>query len=226
MVRKFGVGAAMSCAGWAFVLACTGDDPNLGTVPAKDDGGASTSSSSGGSSSGASSSGDSDATIDTFVPAACTAGSVRCQGAQVEQCNAEGTGYVVQKLCDTAELCKPENGGSCETPACATNATRCTGAAFEKCNAGRTAFTKERDCASAALCNADGAGDAGAGCTAAACADGFRYCDFGCAIISKSTDDCIAKCKADRTGYELEVNCGYAGGGDRCADNAGNPQCI
>lgn len=145
---------------------------------------------------------------------------MRCEGAQVEVCNLEGTGYVIEKLCATAALCRTSGGGSCEPPACETDAKRCTGAAFEQCNPGRTAWEKKNDCASEALCRADGSGDAGAGCQAPACAAGERHCNYDCPTAPGT--DCIQKCKADRTAYETEIGCA-----NQCQENTvGSPICL
>lgn len=208
-------------------MACVGSDPNP-TTGTPEGGASSTSSGSpSGSSSGSSGSGDAGG-LDAFTPAACSPGTVRCTSAQLEACNAEGTGYVVQKLCETAELCKADNGGSCETPACPSKATRCTGAAFERCNDGRTAWVKERDCASSVYCHADGSGDAGAGCEAPACKPKVKHCDLTCSTIPLNTaNDCIKVCKDDGTGYVNLTDCGNAMAGDRCAEATdGDPQCI
>ena len=146
---------------------------------------------------------------DGGVEAACPRGSVRCDGAQLEVCNADGTGYAVAKVCDTPQLCEARSGQDCATAACAIGNTRCADAEFQKCNAGRTAFDTQGKCASAALCVADGGADGG--CLPPACQPGEKHCDPACTLDGGApTEDCIKACKIDLTGFQDTASCGTA----------------
>ncbi len=78
-------------------------------------------------------------------PAACEPGQQRCNGAQIEECLADRTGFTSEGLatCATAALCNdsdPRNA-FCEPPACGVNEFNCFGSAqLQRCNNDRTRF--------------------------------------------------------------------------------------
>jgi hypothetical protein len=84
----------------------------------------------------------------------CSADQRRCQGAQLQVCNANRTGFVLDEQCASPALCDAE-GGSCEPPACAPNQRRCQGATLQVCNANRTGFVTEQQCNNANQCDAE-----------------------------------------------------------------------
>lgn len=77
-------------------------------------------------------------------PAACDPGQQRCNGAQVEECLEDRTGFrPVGEPCATAALCNDADGSNafCEPPACGVNQFNCFGSAqLQRCNDDRTRF--------------------------------------------------------------------------------------
>lgn len=77
-------------------------------------------------------------------PAACDPGQQRCNGAQIEECLADRTGFrPVGQPCATAALCNDSDarGASCEEPECGVNEFNCFGSAqLQRCNVDRTGF--------------------------------------------------------------------------------------
>src|SRR5947208_616562 len=102
------IAVAVAFTAIATAVACVGSDPTA--TPNVSDAG---------QSDGASSGPSGDAGVDGFVPASCSSGEVRCEAAQLEICNAGGTGYVITKVCDTPELCQARSGEDCAPAACA-----------------------------------------------------------------------------------------------------------
>ncbi len=227
---RAGVGAGIGILSFSIVVvvaACVGDDAK---TPAASDGGGGSSSGSSGSSSGSSGSSGlpADAGGDAIVPGTCSPGQIRCEGAQLEACNGDGTGFLIVKVCDTPELCQAHAGQDCAPAACAVGEQKCVGAAFERCNPGRTGFDTVHTCATSALCFPDGGADGG--CAPPACAAGEKHCDSACTLGGgTSAEDCIKTCNASQTGYTDTQNCGVAQHGllsDSCVEPAaGMPQC-
>jgi hypothetical protein len=93
-------------------------------------------------------------------PVACEAGDRRCNGAQVEVCLADRTGFMpVGAPCATDALCNDSNLSNvhCDPPACATDAFSCFGGTqLQGCNDDRTAFEPVgAPCNRPDLCSAD-----------------------------------------------------------------------
>ncbi|MHB8418870.1 MAG: carboxypeptidase-like regulatory domain-containing protein [Myxococcales bacterium] len=69
------------------------------------------------------------------VPAAaCSPGADRCNGSEVEQCNADGTAWLLVEACPTT--C---TGGLCDAP-CAPGSSRCDGTNVDTCSDAGTAW--------------------------------------------------------------------------------------
>ncbi|HWO11394.1 MAG TPA: hypothetical protein VNN80_17995 [Polyangiaceae bacterium] len=102
------------------------------------------------------------------LPTSCEPNEYRCQGAVLERCNVERTGWIPVKACDSAALCSV-TAKRCEAPACTTGEVRCTtDGRLERCNAERTGWALVAECAAgivlppgvngSALCDPTGAG--------------------------------------------------------------------
>ncbi|MDP3235117.1 MAG: carboxypeptidase regulatory-like domain-containing protein [Myxococcales bacterium] len=72
--------------------------------------------------------------------AACSAGTVRCNGTNIEICNASGTAWLYNQTCAVA--C---TAGVCTGP-CTPNQKRCNGNVPETCNAGGSAWVAAQSC--------------------------------------------------------------------------------
>ena len=73
--------------------------------------------------------------------AACSAGTVRCNGTNIEICNASGTAWLYNQTCAVA--C---TSGICTGP-CTPSQKRCNGNVPETCNAGGSAWVAAQSCA-------------------------------------------------------------------------------
>ncbi|MBI3180512.1 MAG: hypothetical protein HYZ27_12685, partial [Deltaproteobacteria bacterium] len=73
--------------------------------------------------------------------ASCQPGTVRCNGTDVESCNAQGTAWLYRETCSAT--C---SAGVC-TGTCTAGEKRCNGAVPETCNSGGTAWTAAQSCA-------------------------------------------------------------------------------
>jgi hypothetical protein len=84
-------------------------------------------------------------------PPACLRGpgtnEYRCNGAQLQQCNTQLTGYDTIATCASAGLCGPRANG-CSAPVCNAGQRRCNPAngSVEVCNAQLTGFVVESNC--------------------------------------------------------------------------------
>ncbi len=72
--------------------------------------------------------------------AACSAGTVRCNGTNIEICNASGTAWLYNQTCSVA--C---TAGVCTGP-CTANQKRCSGNVPQTCNAGGSAWVAAQSC--------------------------------------------------------------------------------
>jgi hypothetical protein len=88
----------------------------------------------------------------------CEPGDRACDGAVVQTCREDQTGFVATgELCQTEQLCLDDGEGSaiCLPPACGVNDVRCAGSQLQRCNAGRTDFTNSGPaCLREDLCSA------------------------------------------------------------------------
>jgi hypothetical protein len=95
----------------------------------------------------------------------------RCQGAVLQRCNDQHTGFDTLNTCATAALCNPGLAfAGCVAPACAAGQTRCTGDFLQVCNADRTGFVNLERCAA-------GTCDGNAGRCADPCVVGSARCN-------------------------------------------------
>jgi hypothetical protein len=85
--------------------------------------------------------------------AICLPGEHRCEGAELQVCNEDGTSFKTAETCGSAALCNAA-AGSCGM-GCAQGAKTCAGDELRACNAERTAFVKEESC-EPGLCDAAG----------------------------------------------------------------------
>jgi len=100
-----------------------------------------------------------DATGGKCNPVACEAGDRRCNGAQIEVCLDDRTGFRPEGgPCETAALCDQSDSSDvrCNFPACAVDQFSCFGGVqLQGCNDGRTAFEPVgAACARPDLCSA------------------------------------------------------------------------
>ena len=130
-------------------------------------------------------------------PAACQRGQFsgtefRCQGATLQRCNDQHTGYDTINTCASAGLCNPGLGlVGCVPPVCNPGETRCTGDFLQICNGQRTAFEDLERCA-AGTC--DG--------TAGRCAD---PCIVGTARCNAQGE--VEECRNRLVGREVTARC-------------------
>ncbi len=114
----------------------------------------------------------------------CMPGEYRCDGASLELCSQDGTGYVRQKLCASADLC---NVSERDCVACTTGDTQCNEATLERCDENQT-WVSDAVCASAALCD-----EVGGRCVEPTCVQaGATSCDGANLLV----------CASDLTAYE------------------------
>lgn len=122
----------------------------------------------------------------------CSAGTVSCDGARLQICNAQGSGVMLLDDCGSAARCDAA-ATACSPAACEPGERRCQGAVLQVCNTDRTGFILEQQCASATLCSADG-------CAPALCAAEQRRCQGAQ----------LELCNAERSGFEQEQLCASA----------------
>jgi len=87
---------------------------------------------------------------------ACRAGRQRCNGAQIEQCRVDRSGFdVVGEPCASASLCREGDSelARCEAPACTPGQYLCDGARLLRCADSADAFLEIRRCDTPELCN-------------------------------------------------------------------------
>ena len=178
----------------------------------------------------------------------CEPGRLRCNGADVEKCGADGLGYLLVSSCATG--C---TAGACKPQVCTPGRTRCEGAASEQCTPAGDAWALVQICpstcaADTGLCRApvctpfgtrcDPGGDtalsqicdsAGAGWQPLPCGAG-RVCDVGrCldVVCAASDTRCSANggsvetCNALHDGWISSQSCGI-----RCAVTGATAACL
>lgn len=77
--------------------------------------------------------------------AECVPGVHECRGQDLEACDPEGQGFVVQESCASAVLCDQQSG-RCAAPSCEAEEHLCEGNALKRCNKDLTAFELVRQC--------------------------------------------------------------------------------
>ncbi len=118
------------------------------------------------------------------LDAACGPNEYRCDGADLQRCNVERTGWIPVRTCETEGLCNVA-AKRCDPPACTSGAPRCTAAGvLERCAAERNSWATVADCAAqvalptglnpSALCDPSGAGQC---LPSASCAAGAYRCN-------------------------------------------------
>jgi hypothetical protein len=129
---------------------------------------------------------------------ACAPDQRRCQGKQLQVCNADGTGFVLEQECANELSC--DTGEGCAAAECTPNQRRCRGETLEVCDSTGT-FVLLEQCPSRTTCSAD------QGCVGGACAANERRCQ----------GDKLQQCNEARTRFETIQTCGNANQCDRAA---------
>lgn len=83
--------------------------------------------------------------------AACAPSAVRCDGARLQTCNTDQTGWKTETECQSAKLCDVTARG-CSSAACTKDTFRCNDIFLERC--GADGYQRVARCANAALCDA------------------------------------------------------------------------
>jgi hypothetical protein len=89
---------------------------------------------------------------------ACAPRELHCEGAALQICNEDRSGFRTARVCSSPELCCTDpsvcpNPG-CQPPACTSGDFKCDERVLSVCNEGLTGWTPLSTCASAAQCNA------------------------------------------------------------------------
>lgn len=88
-------------------------------------------------------------------PALCEVTQYRCNGAELERCNVDGTAWIPLDTCESAELCN-DSAKRCDRPACAVGELRCSREGkLERCSPGREGWLETSDCRALALLGPD-----------------------------------------------------------------------
>jgi hypothetical protein len=150
------------------------------------------------------------------VATACEVGKSRCQGAVLQSCALDGSGWRSVERCASAALCLADPGerSRCIEPVCLPGVT-CEGELLRECNADATAYEQLDVCSSAAHCDpSQGA------CQLAPCAVGEISCNgnvvqrcndlssghdplLSCATAALCGDLVLARCGADRVSCDM-----------------------
>ncbi|HWA71946.1 MAG TPA: hypothetical protein VG937_06430 [Polyangiaceae bacterium] len=84
---------------------------------------------------------------------ACNVGQMRCEGAQLQTCNAGRTGFTTTQTCAAGTQCNAASG-SCTGAVCIAGQTQCSNATLQTCNPSQTGWINTQICASPARCSA------------------------------------------------------------------------
>lgn len=126
---------------------------------------------------------------------ACRAGRQRCNGAQIEECRSDRTGFdPVGEPCASASLCREGDSAvaRCEAALCVAGRFECDGARLMRCADDANTLIEIRSCPTEQLCNAPGQG-----CDPPACAPGQRRC----------SGSVLERCNAGQTAFEPIAAC-------------------
>jgi hypothetical protein len=140
-------------------------------------------------------------------PTACTAGELHCEGAALQLCRDDKSGFRTARVCSSAELCCDDasvcpNAVGCQPPACTRGDFKCDDRLLSVCNEGLTGWTPLSTCASAAQCNSQLGRCDDQACAPATvqCSGGTRL-ECGAAGWSASAECATrALCSTDATG--------------------------
>ncbi len=127
---------------------------------------------------------------------ACRAGRERCNGAQIERCRDDRTGFdPVGGPCASAALCKEGDAAvaRCEAPSCGAGEFACQGSWLARCADELDGLLPVIECASPALCNA-----AERRCDVPPCALGEQRC----------SGSRLERCGPEQTGFVSVAECG------------------
>jgi hypothetical protein len=128
------------------------------------------------------------------LAATCRPGEMRCDGSELQRCNADGTDFETFERCGTAAICELSIGStSCFSIGCVPGEMHCVGATLWRCNDGQTGFETAEVCATPALCEIG----LRSGPCATGCARGETHC-IGLALV---------RCNEGRTDYETVEVC-------------------
>jgi hypothetical protein len=146
----------------------------------------------------------------------CEVGRSRCQGAVLQNCALDGSGWRSVERCASPALCLAQQGerSRCVEPACLPGLT-CDGEVLRQCNADATAYEPLDVCFSAAHCD-----PSRGACQLAPCAVGEISCNgnvvqrcndspsghdelLSCATAAICDDLVLARCGADRAGCDM-----------------------
>lgn len=137
---------------------------------------------------------------------ACEAGDLRCSSGELQRCNADRTDWDLEQSCQSADLCKgglancsePDAICGCRAAECSVGETRCTGATMEICNAGLSGWDVVAQCATEQLCGL-GLSLSPSSCQPPAC----ELDELSCSEVGV-----LQRCRADRTNFESQADCG------------------
>jgi hypothetical protein len=121
----------------------------------------------------------------------CAAGQMRCDGALLQACADDRSGWVTAQHCAAAALCQ-EAPAACLAATCSADEMTCSGAVLQKCNADRTGWDLFATCLSPAHCNADLRQ-----CMTEPCNAGDRRCDRS----ELDQSPVLEVCRDDRTDW-------------------------
>jgi hypothetical protein len=125
----------------------------------------------------------------------CNLGDRRCNGAQLEECRPDRTGYSpVLPGCISAALCKADAPGTahCEPPTCTAGQYSCDGRELRECNGESSGWNVLDRCISAPLCNASAER-----CDPVACQLGQQRC----------RGSVLERCNADQNDFAPVMDC-------------------
>jgi hypothetical protein len=143
----------------------------------------------------------------------CDPDELRCEGAALQVCKADQSGFRTARICSSAELCCADASAcdgrpGCRAPACAPGDFRCAGARLEICNDGQTGWTRVDTCASELQCNA----------SLGRCTD--QPCDFSTTSFQCNGTE-LQSCQA--LGWRFEQDCSTP---SLCSADPGSPGCA
>lgn len=130
-----------------------------------------------------------DANAGQCITAVCSFGERRCDGARLELCNLDQTGWTVLDTCGSEALCDRASP-VCSPSACGVGEVRCdaTGA-LQRCELSRGGFETEQQCLSSAFCSVTVGSEA---CAEQPCTEDNFRCNGAQ----------IERCGTDRVGFE------------------------
>jgi hypothetical protein len=140
---------------------------------------------------------------------ACRAGRERCNGAQIERCREDRTGFdAVGPPCASAALCKAGDAevARCEPPSCGAGEFACQGSWLARCADERNGLLPLVECRSALSCNS-----AERRCNAPPCMLDEQRCN----------GSRLERCSPSLTGFVSVAECGQASLCDPAA-----PRCL